>query len=67
MSEKIEMDQDGLVIYKYLNDDARLRWGYRIYEDKTKKVLSYESAGHLSKGGAFLAMTKTLKKLKNED
>lgn len=67
MSERIEMDHEGLVIYSYRTNDGKFRWGYRIFEDKTKEILSYESAGHLSKGGAFLAMSKTLKKLGEEN
>ena len=61
--ERKVMDQDGMVLFMYLNDEGRTRWGYRIFEDQTKKELLDWSNGHTSKGGAFLAMHKALKKL----
>jgi hypothetical protein len=67
MSDHIHMDQDGMVIYSYLNEKAELRWGWKLYESKAKKKLLDWGKGYPRKGGAFLAMKGALNKQKSSE
>lgn len=67
MAERIQMDKGGLVIFSYVDDEARVRFGYRIYEDETKKVLKVQGKKYPSKGAVFLAMQRAIIEIQEKE
>lgn len=64
MNEKIIFDDNGLVVYSYVekSDEKKLTlFGFRIYETSEKLFLSYESVGFETSQDATNGMNQVLR------
>lgn len=59
-NETILYDEKGLVVYSYKNIFKDTLFGFKIYTDKNKKILVYESAGFESYDNAYTNMQRVL-------